>query len=68
MSFLLIIFIFIAINKEKAAKMYVIPSDIIIPTGPNHKANIETNFESPLPKASFLKKYFADDLIISNVK
>ena len=35
-----------------------------VPIGPNHKASIATNFESPLPTASFLKmnlaKYLKD--------
>ena len=30
-----------------------------VPAGPSHRANIATNFESPLPMASFLNKYFA---------
>ena len=48
--------------------MYVIPSDNIIPVDPNQKAIIDTNFESPFPKASFLKKDFAETLNNSNNK
>ena len=48
--------------------MYVIPSDNIIPVDPNQKAIIDTNFESPFPIASFLKKNFAETLNNSNNK
>ena len=39
-----------------------------VPTGPSQRENIATNFESPLPIASFLKIYLAKYLRISNIK
>ena len=45
----------VSINIPKAADTYVIPIDKTIPREPNHKAIIEISFESPFPKASFLK-------------
>ena len=39
-----------------------------VPIGPSHKASIATNFESPLPIASFLKIYLAKYLKDSKIK
>ena len=39
-----------------------------VPTGPSHRASIATNFESPLPIASFLKIYLAKYLKDSKIK
>ena len=48
--------------------MYDIPTANKVPTGPIHKASIATNFESPFPIASFLKKHFAKYLKDSKIK
>ena len=42
-----------------AANIYEIPTANKVPIGPSHSASIATNFESPLPIASFLKIYLA---------
>ena len=39
-----------------------------VPIGPSHRASIATNFESPLPIASFLKIYLAKYLKHSKIK
>ena len=39
-----------------------------VPIGPSHRASIATNFESPLPIASFLKIYLAKYLKDSKIK
>ena len=49
-------------------KTYAIPTANKVPTGPTHKAIIATNFESPIPIASFLKKHFARYLKDSKIK
>ena len=51
-----------------AANIYDIPTTNKVPTGPTHKASIATNFESPIPMASFLKKHFAQYLKDSKIK
>ena len=38
------------------------------PKGPSHKPSIATNLESPLPRASFLKKIFEKYLKDSKIK
>ena len=39
--------------------MYENPTANNVPIGPSQRASIATNFESPLPRASFLKMYLA---------
>ena len=51
-----------------AANIYDIPTANNVPTGPTHKASIATNFESPIPIASFLKINFAKYLNDSKIK
>ena len=48
--------------------MYEILTANNVPIGPSHKAIIATNFESPLPIASFLKKIFDRYLKDSKIK
>ena len=51
-----------------AANIYEIPTANNVPIGPSHKATIATNFESPLPIASFLKTVLAEYLRHSKIK
>ena len=54
------------IKQYIAAQIYEIPTANNVPKGPSHKASIAANFESPLPIASFFKKYLAEYLKDSN--
>ena len=56
------------IKQYIAANMYEIPTANNVPIGPSHKASIATNFESPLPIASFLKINFDRYLKDSKIK
>ena len=56
------------IKQYIAANIYEIPTANNVPIGPSHRANIATNFESPLPIASFLKIYLAKYLKDSKIK
>ena len=51
-----------------AANIYEIPTANNVPKGPSQRASIATNFESPLPIASFLKIYLAKYLKDSKIK
>ena len=51
-----------------AANTYEKPTANNVPIGPNQRASIATNFESPFPIASFLKIYLATHLKISKIK
>ena len=51
-----------------AANTYEKPTANNVPIGPNQRASIATNFESPFPIASFLKIYLAKHLKISKIK
>ena len=51
-----------------AAKIYEMPTANNVPIGPSQRESIATNFESPLPIASFLKIYLAKYLRISKTK
>ena len=42
-----------------AANIYERPTANNVPIGPSQRASMATNFESPLPIASFLKIYLA---------
>ena len=48
--------------------MYEIPTANNVPIGPSHRASIATNFESPVPIASFFKKNLAICLKDSKIK
>ena len=60
--------------KDKPTKQYIaanineIPTANNVPRGPSQRASIATNFESPLPRASFLKIYLAKYLRDSKIK
>ena len=56
------------IKQYIAADIYEIPTANNVPIGPSHKASIATNFESPLPIASFLKINLARYLKDSKIK
>ena len=56
------------IKQYTAANIYEIPTANNVPIGPSHRAIIATNFESPLPMASFLKIYLAKYLKDSKIK
>ena len=56
------------IKQYIAADIYEIPTANNVPRGPSQIASIATNFESPIPIASFLKKYFARYLKDSKIK
>ena len=56
------------IKQYIAADIYEIPTANNVPRGPSHRASIATNFESPLPMASFLKIYLAKYLKDSKIK
>ena len=51
-----------------AANTYEKPTANNVPIGPNQRASIATNFESPFPIASFLNIYLAKRLKISKIK
>ena len=59
------------IKQYIAANMYEMPTANNVPIGPSHKASIATNFESPLPIASFLKinlvRYLKDSKIKNDI-
>ena len=56
------------IKQYIAADIYEIPTANNVPRGPSHRAIIATNFESPLPMASFLKIYLDKYLKNSKIK
>ena len=56
------------IKQYIAANIYEIPTANNVPIGPSHRASIATNFESPLPMASFLKIYLDKYLKNSKIK
>ena len=56
------------IKQYVAAIIYEIPTANNVPKGPSQRASIATNFESPLPIASFLKRYLAKYLKDSKIK
>ena len=56
------------IKQYIAADIYEIPTANNVPRGPSHRASMATNFESPLPMASFLKIYLAKYLKDSKIK
>ena len=56
------------IKQYIAANIYEIPTANNVPIGPSHIASIATNFESPLPIASFLNIYLAKYLKDSKTK
>ena len=51
-----------------AANIYEKPTANNVPKGPSHRESIATNFESPLPIASFLKIYFEICLRASKIR
>ena len=59
------------IKQYIAADIYEIPTANNVPRGPSHRASMATNFESPLPMASFLKinlaKYLKDSKIKNDI-
>ena len=55
------------IKQYIAANIYAVPTANNAPIGPSHRTSIATNFESPLPIASFLKIYLAKDLKHSKI-
>ena len=55
------------IKQYIAANIYEIQTANNVPIGPSHRASIATNFESPLPIASFLKIYLAKYLKDSKI-
>ena len=56
------------IKQYIAADIYEIPTANNVPRGPSHRASMATNFESPLPMASFLKIYLTKYLKDSKIK
>ena len=56
------------IKQNIAADIYEIPTANNVPRGPSHRASMATNFESPLPMASFLKIYLTKYLKDSKIK
>ena len=56
------------IKQYIGANMYEMLTANNVPIGPSHKASIATNFESPLPIASFLKINLARYLKDSKIK
>jgi len=56
------------IKQYIAANTYEKPTANNVPIGPSQRASMATNFESPLPIASFLNIYLATRLKISKIK
>ena len=56
------------IKQYIAANIYEMPTANNVPSGPSQRAIIATNFESPLPIASFLRIYLAKYLTFSKIK